>query len=179
MSKGVAAGELVYLRPIDEGDLETIFLGASQDEEARRLTGTRQIFTRESVEAAYQRLWQDPDRVDMAVCRMDDDLVVGEVVLNAVDAHNHSANFRIAIYDGFRGRGYGTEATRLMLDYGFRVRSLHRIELEVWSQNPRAAHVYEKVGFRREGSRRQSWLDEGRYYDTWIMGILAHEFFRD
>lgn len=176
MGKGATAGEFVYLRPIDEGDLETIFLGASEDEEGRRLTGTRQIFTRESVEAAYRRFWQDPDRVDMAVCRIEDDRVVGEVVLNQVDAYNRSANFRIAIYAGFRGRGYGTEATRLMLDYGFRVRNLHRIELEVWSQNPRAAHVYETVGFRREGVRRQSWLDEGRYYDSWIMGILAHEF---
>ncbi|NIW45005.1 MAG: N-acetyltransferase, partial [Gammaproteobacteria bacterium] len=68
------------------------------------------------------------------------------------------------------------EATRLILEYGFRTLKLHRIELEVYDFNPRAQHVYEKVGFIKEGVRRDVLLWEGLYHSAIVMSILAHEF---
>ena len=98
-----------------------------------------------------------------------------QVVLNEWDPHNHSCNFRTLLGPDGRGRGLGTEATRMIVGYGFGHLGLHRISLEVYAFNPRARHVYEKVGFRAEGELREAL----RYRDKWIgatvMSILATE----
>jgi RimJ/RimL family protein N-acetyltransferase len=76
----------------------------------------------------------------------------------------------------YYGKGAGTEAARLMLEYGFNVLELHRIDLEVFTFNPRAIHVYEKLGFKREGVRREVLLLEGTYHDSIVMGLLRYEY---
>jgi RimJ/RimL family protein N-acetyltransferase len=63
-----------------------------------------------------------------------------------------------------------------MLEYGFNVLELHRIDLEVFAFNPRAIHVYEKLGFKREGVRREVLLLEGTYHDSIVMGLLRYEY---
>lgn len=67
------------------------------------------------------------------------------------------------------------EATRLVLEHAFATIGLHRVELEVYDHNPRALHVYRRVGFRVEGVRREALRWEGRYHDAIIMGLLASE----
>ncbi len=108
--------------------------------------------------------------------RQKDDALVGEVVLNEIDGRNRSSNFRIFIAAQYTGRGYGTEATRLMLDYGFGMLNLHPIELDVYTINPRALHVYEKVGFVREGVKRQNWYYDHQYYDSIVMSMLEDDY---
>jgi RimJ/RimL family protein N-acetyltransferase len=98
-------------------------------------------------------------------------------VLNEIDWLNRSANFRIALASQqFFGKGYGSEATQLIIDYGFRQLNLHRIELEVFDFNPRAQHVYEKVGFVKEGVRRDVLLWQGQYHSAITMSLLAPEY---
>jgi RimJ/RimL family protein N-acetyltransferase len=63
-----------------------------------------------------------------------------------------------------------------MLDYGIRQLHLYRIELEVYDFNPRAQHVYEKVGFVQEGIRRDVLLWKGVYHSAIVMSILADEY---
>ena len=70
------------------------------------------------------------------------------------------------------GAGLGTEATRLVVDHGFRVLGLHRITLEVYDFNPRARHVYEKVGFVHEGTGREALLFDGEWVDVHFMAVL-------
>ena len=143
-----------------------------------RLTGTQADFTFEQVEAFCERVSQADDRVDYAVALKDDPEMkyIGEAVLNEIDEDNRSASFRIAMQGkAYFGRGYGTEATRLLIDHGFGQLNLHRIELEVYDFNPRAQRVYEKVGFKKEGVRRDVLLWEGRYQSAIVMSILEDE----
>ena len=70
----------------------------------------------------------------------------------------------------------GTEATRLMLDYEFGMLNLHRIELDVFTINPRALYVYEKVGFIQEGVKRQNWYYDHQYYDSIVMSMLEDDY---
>jgi len=63
-----------------------------------------------------------------------------------------------------------------MLRWGFRHLNLHRIELSVEPENLRAVHVYEKLGFVREGMRREHHYDDGTYRDELIMALLGREF---
>ncbi len=169
-------GDRIVLRPITVGDAAAMFASLS-DEESMRLTGTLDTFTFEQVENYCRRIETADDRADYAITLQDDPTYLGEVVLNDIDWHNRSANFRIALASkNIFGKGYGTEATRLILEYGFRTLKLHRIELEVYDFNPRAQHVYEKVGFIKEGVRRDVLLWEGLYHSAIVMSILAHEF---
>jgi RimJ/RimL family protein N-acetyltransferase len=75
----------------------------------------------------------------------------------------------------YRGRGYGTDAMRLLVGYGFRELDLHRIQLGVLANNPRAIRCYEKVGFVREMVRRAEIYRDGQRIDAIYMGLLRSE----
>ena len=74
------------------------------------------------------------------------------------------------------GRGYGTEAIKLVLAHGFNSMNLHRIDLRVLSRNKRAIRSYEKCGFTYEGTKRENALIDGNWEDDVFMSILEHEF---
>ncbi|GAB3528227.1 GNAT family N-acetyltransferase [Arthrobacter monumenti] len=145
-----------------------------QDEEGRRLTGTHRDFTEDAVRKFLAGLPGSGERADWAVIRTGDGAHIGEVVLNDLDDDNRSMNFRIGLAgDGGRGQGYGTEATRAAVAYAFDVVGLHRLSLGVYSFNPRAQRVYEKVGFVREGIARDALLWDGQWHDEVLMAMLS------
>lgn len=117
------------------------------------------------------------DRLDLAVIDNASGELVGEVVLNKWDPDANSCNFRTLFGPSGRGRGLGTEATRLIVGYGFERLRLHRIDLDVFAFNPRARRAYEKVGFKVEGVRRDAFRFDGEYTDEILMAILAPEWF--
>ena len=142
------------------------------DPEGRILTGSvhdeaqaRAPLTPEQEELARDWLLSrnvQGDRLDLAVTDKETGECVGEAVLNQWDPGNESCNFRIFLGPQGRDRGFGTEATRLIVGYGFEQLGLHRIALEVYAFNPRARRTYEKVGFEAEGVLRQSLRYDGQ-----------------
>ena len=176
LQKPLLYGERVTLRPITVDDAAAMF-AALDDAESMRLTGTQESFTFAQVAAFCARVADADDRADYAITRNGDPTYIGEAVLNEINWRNRAASFRIALAGSrFFGQGYGTEATRLIVTYGFEQLGLHRIELEVFAFNPRAQRVYEKVGFVREGVRRDALFWDGAFHDAMIMGLLASEF---
>lgn len=175
-TKPTLRGERLLLRPISVADTDEMF-AATQDVETKRLTGTRTSFTREQIEAWCARVATADDRIDLAILARTTGEFLGEVVLNELDQENRSAAFRIALSAGRHfGKGYGTEAAGLILEFAFDVLELNRVSLEVFTFNPRALHVYEKLGFRREGRLREAlWMD-GEFHDAIVMGLLRREF---
>lgn len=174
--KPTIRGERVLLRPITIDDAPAMY-ASTLDAETMRLTGTQATFTPERIEAWCAGLLDASDRVDLAILDRATGSWLGEVVLNGIDFRSRGAGFRIALSSAEHfGKGYGSEATRLMLRYGFATLGLHRIELEVYAFNPRAIHVYEKLGFRREGVRRDALFMDGAFHDAIQMGILEDEF---
>jgi len=73
-------------------------------------------------------------------------------------------------------KGYGQDATKLLLDYGFNLLNLNNIMLGVFSFNERAVNCYRKVGFKEIGRRRQARIIGGKKFDVILMDILAEEF---
>ncbi|GGA21228.1 GNAT family N-acetyltransferase [Paenibacillus physcomitrellae] len=178
IKKTEIVGDLILLRYAEKGDLAdyTAFL---EDKEMMVLTGSFSVsFTAEQNAAWLERIGQPgKDRVDFMIVPKDSKRLIGEVVLNDIDWDNRSANIRIAIGSAHgRGKGYGQEAMRRMVEYGFRVLGLHRIHLGVYTFNPRAIHVYEKIGFKHEGIERDALYQDGEYHDMIRMAILEHEF---
>jgi RimJ/RimL family protein N-acetyltransferase len=170
----VLEGQQVRLRPFEERDLDPAW-DMLNDPEGRRLTGTHATFTREAADRWYRSRGQADDRLDLVVASRHDDRLVGEAVLNDLDADNHSCTYRISLAGpSVFGRGYGTEATRLMVDHAFQI-GIHRISLEVFAFNTRAQRVYEKAGFTVEGVLRDALHWDGTYHDAVLMAILADD----
>jgi RimJ/RimL family protein N-acetyltransferase len=151
---------------------EALFAGIN-DLETRRLTGTHTIFTPEIVQTFLTGLPSRDDRADWAIIRESDGAFIGEVVLNDLDEDNQSMNFRIGLQSQYLGQGYGTQATRAVVDYGFNMVKLHRIHLGVYAFNPRAERVYKKCGFLREGIERDALFWDGQWVDSIRMAILS------
>ena len=121
----------------------------------------------------------DPDRRDLLIFSPDG-AVLGESVINEIDWEARSANFRIALFcPEARDRGLGSWATALTRDLAFEGLGLHRLELDVFSINPRAERVYAKAGFVREGVLRDAIaLPDGTYCDDVLMAILEDDWRR-
>jgi RimJ/RimL family protein N-acetyltransferase len=112
----------------------------------------------------------------MAIVLKDGDRHIGNVGLHHLNLVDRHAELGIAIGEKEHWqKGHGTEAIRLMVDYGFSTLNLHRIYLCVHDNNPRAIAAYEKVGFRREGIMRQALFRSGKYIDLLLMSLLRGE----
>jgi len=105
------------------------------------------------------------------------DKLIGGAGLHSLDQYHRTATFGVYIGESSqRGMGYGTEATRLTIDYGFNVLNLHNIDLMVYNYNDIAVHVYEKVGFRKIGIRREARFFGGELHDMILMDIIPDDF---
>ena len=144
------------------------------DREGSRLTGTHRTFTRAEVGRWLDTRAAAAGRADWAIVALDDGRFLGEVVLSDIDADNRSGGFRIALAGPEEyGRGYGSEATRLVADFAFDVLGLHRLGLEVFDFNARAIAAYRRCGFVEEGRLRDALRWEDEWHDTIVMGLLA------
>lgn len=169
-------GERVYLRPAGPADVPEYF-STLFNFEMRRLTGTQVVFSLPGVDRYIEKKSQDDSGVLLLIALSDNDTVIGDIALQDIDHMNRNASLRIAMNgDEHSGKGYGPEAIRLMLEYGFGILNLHRVELEVFDYNERAIKAYEKVGFTREGVQRQVLYYNHRYHDSILMSMLEDEY---
>ncbi|MDX2137721.1 MAG: GNAT family protein [Chloroflexota bacterium] len=119
------------------------------------------------------------DSYIFAVRTLDLDTLIGFVQLDGIMWNHRSSWLAIAIGEpGYRGRGYGDEAMRLLLQFAFHEINLHRLQLTVFAYNAPAIHLYEKLGFVREGVFREALLRDGHRYDMLLYGLLAREWKR-
>lgn len=175
--KPTLEGARVVLRPIVAADAASMFADLD-DPEGRRLTGTHATFTLDQIEKWAATRSDQPDRLDLAVIDRASGTWAGEVVINGWDPDNRTCGFRIALGPAARDRGLGTEATRLLLDHVFESIDdppVNRVELEVYDMNPRAQAVYEKLGFRREGVRREALWWDGEPHGAIVMSLLRSD----
>ena len=100
--------------------------------------------------------------------------LVGHVALWGAEVRNRCATFAIVIGPEHQSRGLGTEATRLMVRYGFSELGLHRIELQVNADNTRGIAAYQRAGFEQEGVLRSKLFYGGQFHDQVIMAALSH-----
>ena len=107
------------------------------------------------------------------------DQILGLVTLSSVDYMNQSTEFHIMIGNpGAQNKGAGTFALEEILKHAFLNMNLQRVELTVLETNERAIHLYEKVGFVREGTKRKSKYKNGVFYDMHIYSILKDEYLK-
>lgn len=103
--------------------------------------------------------------------------LAGITFLHSMSATERNARFAIGLYaPTFLGRGFGAEATGLVLRHAFTTMGLHRVDLRVLAFNTGAIASYRRCGFREEGRMRETALIDGTWHDDIIMSVLASDF---
>ncbi|MET9380341.1 GNAT family protein [Streptomyces sp. NPDC002928] len=173
--KPVLTGERALLRPFTGSDADTMWEIIGDPEVIRFTFPPNSELTLDRLRSWYGTRDEQSDRLDLAVTDRVTGELVGEVVLYEWDPHARSCTFRTLIGPRGRGRGLGTEATRLIAGHAFEQLGLHRVQLEVYGNNPRARRVYEKAGFVVEGVRREAAFRDGEWVDEVLMAVLDRE----
>ncbi|MFG2223294.1 GNAT family N-acetyltransferase [Streptomyces sp. NPDC048644] len=171
--KPVLAGARIRLAPLSIRHA-TAFHAAALDPETRRLTGCHHEFTLEEVQQWCAGSADRADRLDLAIEDRETGRYLGDLALMAIDPDNAHGTLRILLVPGETGRGLGTEAIRLLLEYAFDRVRLHRVQLEVFTFNERARRTYERCGFEVEGRMRQALFWGGEWHDVWVMGVVSN-----
>jgi RimJ/RimL family protein N-acetyltransferase len=172
----VLTGRLVTLRPHVPQNVAA-FRRWYADPEIARLARYQQTPMRpEEIERFFAARVVGPDALAMAVHERATGRLIGTCAFSQLDGDNGSALYHITIGESDAwGRGYGTEATQLMIDHAFGTLGLHRIALFVFEFNERAIRAYRRVGFVVEGRSRESiWRDE-RWWDELAMSLLESD----
>jgi len=173
----ILVGERVRLRALRDEDLATL---ARWEMDPGRMATLSNWVVPPSEAAAKERIakWcaNDKDDLGLVIETVDDpSILVGNIALHGARPKDRSATIAIALGREHIGRGYGTDAMRVIVDYGFREMGLHRIQLAVAPFNPAGIRAYEKAGFIEEGRHREAVWHDGRWYDEVMMSILADQ----
>ena len=168
-------GQLVRLAAKQPDD-NAIFSRWSEDAEYTRL-----MYFRPAVPRPPEAFEDKKDRHDdgrhfhFTFRTLADDTLIGEGGLG-MRWNNQDTWLWIGIGEpDYRGKGYGTDAMRLLVNYAFRELGAYRVGLGVFGFNPRAMHVYEKLGFVHEGVQRESLYRDGQRFDQYSMSLLRPE----
>ncbi len=174
---GLLVGDRVRLRGIRDEDLPVV-AGWLMDP-AIRATNSASAAPLSAASAREDvARWSANQTADagFSIETLDDEpTLVGHIGLFGAGVRDRCGTVGILLGRQFVGRGYGTDAVRVVVSYGFREVGLHRIQLGVWSFNARAIAAYRKAGFVEEGRRREVVQHDGRWYDEILMSILDHE----
>lgn len=139
-------------------------------------TGTTNYPTKEEIKTFVEKSIVNDERRHFIIWSKGNG-ILGEVVLMDIDDEYKSCSFRIAIFNKENfNKGIGYKATKEALKVAFNEMNLHRVELEVFDYNPRAKAMYEKVGFKEEGIKRDALYIKNDFHNVYIMSILKKEF---
>ncbi|MXR19845.1 GNAT family N-acetyltransferase [Halobacterium bonnevillei] len=165
-------GDTVSLHPIEEEDHEFIQRGRNHPDVRVPLTDTRIRTLTDVAESVSE------DDYRFLICIGDEDgdpQPVGEVAFAYVAQEAERGALMYWIHPDHRGNGYVTEASELFLEYAFGECGFHKVTARVLVSNEASARTLEKLGFQREGTRRESSIIDGEYEDMYTYGLLDHE----
>lgn len=167
-------GKKIFLRRFDECDLEKN-LGWINDAEIFVTMGILGPRTKKAQERWYESVFESKTNIVFAICREDDKEYIGNASIFDIDTRNRNAGLTIMLPEqSSRGKGYGTEAVRLLCDYAFEYLNLYKVYCK--TDNPVAAKLYRSIGFIQEGVLRGHAYHYGHYIDKLVFGLLKQEY---
>ena len=170
-------GDRIYLSPRNVEDAEILAEWMNDFETTDYIGRSAGVVT---LEGEKKYLENSNNETYFFIVTLKDDKLIGTVSLEKVNHINRCATLGIFIGDkNYRNNGYGTEAIRLILEFGFKYLNLKNIKLDLLEFNERALKCYKKCGFKEYGRRRKCRFIDGRYYDAIEMDILDEEFTGD
>ncbi len=164
--------ESIGLKKLTQKECTETYVDWMNDEQVTRTLVSGK--TPQSIEdvQSFIAISNHASRITFAIYRKDQNHHIGNVKLDHIDWINRKADFGILIGDRASwGKGYATQATKLVIDYAFSVLNLNRVYLGVLESNPSASTIYRNIGFLEEGRKKQDQLFQGQYVDSLIMAI--------
>jgi RimJ/RimL family protein N-acetyltransferase len=172
-------GHLVRLAGVDPEEVGKSFAQWNRDSEYMRLLDSdppRLHSAKATKDWLEKHISEEKDTFWFTIRALEDDRLLGDADLEVINRGSREAFVGLGIGErDFWGKGYGTDAMRLLLRYAFLELGLRRVTLNVFEYNQRAIRSYEKAGFRLEGRQRQYIQREGHRWDLLYMGILREE----
>ena len=170
-------GQKCYLSPMDENDAGKFTEWLNDLEVTQYLAMYHRIINVQSEKELLEKIAKEHN---YSIIDLENNELIGNCGYIGIDHINQSAEVGIFIGNkNYWNKGYGTEAIKLLIDYGFKALNLHNIGLRVFSFNERAKRAYEKIGFKIVGNRREAILRNMKRHDLIFMDILAKEFYEE
>ena len=168
-------GKRVTLRRFERSDLSHMRRWLADPELRAQIGATTSMNERQANEW-YERMEGDPARLWYAIVRDEDETVIGEAGLLRMFPEWGTTDMTVIVGEpDARGRGYGTEVGRLLLDFAFDYMGLHRVAIGVVGFHEPALRFWESLGFRREGVQRDGYSLDGAFHDFVMMSVLEDE----
>ncbi len=170
-------GEKVRLREYRREDIQ-LAQAYINDYEVKRLLnpGIPYPYTYEDEMKWFESNSASKDNYSFAIETLEESKYIGGCGVNKIDWKNSVAMVGIFIGDkNYWGKGYGTDAMKVLVSFIFDQLNIHKVKLQVFSFNQRAIRSYEKCGFKTEGTLRKEIFKDGKYHDEVIMGILRED----
>lgn len=169
--------KMIKLRKLSANDYTTYHDWRNDIEVMETTSPQLDIYTLEETEQYISAIVSQSTAKGYLIEYKETEQTVGIVSLINIDYKNRSAECIIDIgVKDMWGKGIGTAAISLILEFAFNELNLHRVYLQVFSFNERAIKLYEKMGFIHEGKFRQALYRMGKWHDIVIMGILKDEY---
>jgi RimJ/RimL family protein N-acetyltransferase len=166
------AGEKICLGPLVRSDGPILF-GWLNKLAPARLNGAYRPNDENKFNLWFSRVGEDPARVVFAIRLKRDMRLLGFVQFTEIDPAYRTAALGILIgAESDQSQGFGQEAVRLAVQFGWEDLNLQRLSLFVFGDNPRAVSAYLKVGFEVEGTMRRAAYTGGKFLDITVMGLL-------
>jgi len=170
-------GDKIYLSPIDIDDASIYVKWLSNPNISDKLHSTKRVFNELNEKEFLNKRLLNGDYI-FSIIRKSDDKLIGTISLNEIDNVDRTATIGIFIGDSDNhNKGYGSDALRAILNYGFGVLNLNNIDLKVFDFNERAINCYKKVGFKEYGRRHKAYYVNNEYHDVISMEILKDDFY--
>lgn len=181
MNTDLLRGRLVRLTAEDPETIAKLFSQWSADSEYLRLEDwdPARRFSVKGVQKWIEKENEKGENPIFTIRTLEGDRIIGEIGLDGIHWTHGDCFVGIGLGEReFWGKGYGTDAMKIILRYAFTELNLHRVTLDVFEYNPRGIRSYEKAGFVHEGRARGSLLREGRHWDVLYMGILREDWLK-
>ena len=171
-------GERLYLSPINPDEVDQYLEWMNEDKTLAINFGQYPLMVSSRNDLNW--LYEPPQNMHrFAIVLLENDELIGSISLHNIDHLNRNAYIGVFIGgEQHRNNGYGAEAIRLILEYGFNTMNMHCINLSVHADNPAGISCYKKVGFREVGRLPEMLFVDGKYVDKILMSILEDEYIR-
>ncbi len=171
-------GKRVYLRQLREEDSPLISKWSS-DTEIMRLTGMTKQMSQVDAENHVKSIRTDASRLWFIITLKENDRAIGEAGLLRIFPPWRTADMTVIVGEKDAwGRGYGTEAGCLLMEYAFTNLKLHRLAIGVVGFNSQALDFWKNLGFKKEGIHRDEYFCDGEFHDFVMMSILEEEYLK-
>ena len=173
-SESVLEAERIYLKKLSPMDVKEDYVNWMNDKEVMRYTESRfKTHSKGDLVSYVEKVMNDSRYSFFAIVVKDRDVHIGNIKIGPFDKKHGFGDIGIIIgKKDYYGKGFATEAIKLIVDYAFDSLKLHKVTASCYAANPGAIKAFKKAGFEEEGRLNKHYLCEGQYTDKVCLGII-------